>query len=206
MKDTNLETREELQLPDGGYICEVIDIVHDKELKRLIVYCDIADGDYVNLYETLDESIISFTISYDVDCIEEFANFISAMSISNPEFSFDLSRFGEDINCIDATWEHRPDLAIGLVIQKSPYSGFYCVTQITTVENIEEGNYQLSDMEQLEVTVEQFEDVLNSVRKFLNPKAGCFINIIQRELDKAIISFLTAAKLAISGKIPTDIS
>lgn len=59
-------------------------------------------------------------------------------------------------------------------------------------------------MEQLEVTMEQFEDVINSVRKFLNPKAGCFINIIQRELDKAIISFLSTARLAITKRILKD--
>lgn len=165
MKDTNLETREELQLPDGGYICKVIDIVHDKELKHINVYCDIVVGDYADFFGAFDDCV-GFTISYDVDCIEEFANFISAISISNPEFSFDLSSFGEDIDCIDATWGHIPEWTIGLVIQKSSYSGFYHVTQITTDENIKEGKYQLSDMEQLEVTIEQFEDVLNSVRKF----------------------------------------
>ena len=53
MKNNDLETREELQLPDGGYICEVIDIVHDKELKHLNVYCDIADGDYANFSQLL---------------------------------------------------------------------------------------------------------------------------------------------------------
>ncbi len=60
-------------------------------------------------------------------------------------------------------------------------------------------------MEELEVTIEKFEDIILG-RKVLNPKAGCLINIIQRELDKAIISFLAAIKLAITERVVTGVS
>lgn len=210
MTDTNLETREELQLPDGGYICEILDIVHDKELKRLNVYCDIANdeynGDYRCFFDRSHLCITGFTVSYDSDHIAEFFNFISALTGSNYDFILDINDLSENINRIDISEDHRPYLYIGLVIQKAPRSGFYHVTQITTVEDIKEGNYQLSDMEELEVTIEKFEDIINSVRKVLNPKAGCFINIIQREVDKAIISFLAAIKLAITERVVAGVS
>ena len=210
MKDTNLKIREEFQLPDGGYIGEVIDIVHDKELKCLHVYCDIANnlynGDYRCFFDRAGFCVTGFTVRYDSEYIAEFVDFISVLPSSNEDFTFDINDLSEEINCIDISGERRPDWDIGLVIQKAPRTGFYHVTQITTVENIKKGRYQLSDMEQLEVTIEQFEDVINSVRKFLTPRASCFISIIQRELDKAIISFLAATKLAITERTATGMS
>jgi hypothetical protein len=139
------ELPDELHLPDGGYVCEILHIYNDIEKKCYHVRFDIYEGYYAEYFHHYGDDGDTIIVRYDSHFLIEFADFITALAHSNSDFKFKQNNEG---------WHY--EWSIGLVIEekdngvdfKGNPTTRYEVTRITTADNIRNGNFTFQGNEQ----------------------------------------------------------
>lgn len=149
------EAQEFANLTAGGYVCKVIKVEDVPEKEYLLVYCDVAEGEFKDIGWNAETSsgkdwkYIKMYRSYKEKAYGFFKGFLSALEKSNPK------RFAA--NTFDGNEHKMVGLLIGLVLGEEEYQGLDGTTKIrtyvkslTTPEKIRQGDYKVPPLKVLQ--------------------------------------------------------
>lgn len=149
------EAQEFAKLTAGGYVCKVIKVEDVPDKEYLLVYCDVAEGEFKDIgwnAETAngnDWNYIKMYRSYKQTAYSFFKSFLSTLEKSNPR------RFAA--NTFDGNEHKMVGLLIGLVLGEEEYTGQdgsvkirTYVKTMTTPEKIRQGDYKVPALKVLQ--------------------------------------------------------
>ena len=104
----------------GGYVCKITQVVNNSDKEYLLIEFDIAEGEFKNYYEALEEAkgFWGGTMykSYKESALPVFKKFCVAVTKSNPKYVFDAGEKNHDEQTLVGK-------LIGVILREEEYIG-----------------------------------------------------------------------------------